>query len=74
MHLLDVIVILGEGGVQLRLHGGGLLPGLHEFLFQSIRSEHGVAESLKHIGLLLGPLSDVLHRQHTSNGYLTLKD
>jgi hypothetical protein len=51
-----------------------LLPGLHEFLFQSLRPEHGVAEALKHIGLLLGPLSDVLRRQHTSNGYSTLKD
>jgi hypothetical protein len=30
LHLLDVIVILGEGGVQLRLHGGGVLAGLHE--------------------------------------------
>jgi hypothetical protein len=29
---LDVVVILGEGGVQLRLHRGGVLPGLHELL------------------------------------------
>jgi hypothetical protein len=29
---------------------------------------------LKHVGLLAGPLCDVLHRQHMSNGYLTLKD
>jgi hypothetical protein len=27
---LDFIVILGEGAVQLRLHRGGVLPGLHE--------------------------------------------
>jgi hypothetical protein len=29
---------------------------------------------LKHAGLLAGPLHDVLHRQHISNGYSTLKD
>jgi hypothetical protein len=29
---------------------------------------------LKHAGLLAGPLCDVLHRQHTSDGYSTLKD
>jgi hypothetical protein len=29
---------------------------------------------LKHLGLLAGPLRDVLHRQHMSNGYSTLKD
>jgi hypothetical protein len=29
---------------------------------------------LKHVGLPPGPLRDVLHRQHTSNGYSTLKD
>jgi hypothetical protein len=29
---------------------------------------------LKHLGLLAGPLSDVLHRKHMSNGYSTLKD
>jgi hypothetical protein len=74
LHLLDVIVILGEGSVQFLLHGGSLLPGLHEFLFQCFRPEHCVAEALKHVGLLPGPLRDVLHRQHTSNGYSTLKD
>jgi hypothetical protein len=29
---LDVVVILGEGAIQLRLHRGGVLPGLHELL------------------------------------------
>jgi hypothetical protein len=29
---------------------------------------------LKHVGLLAGPLHDVLHRQYTSNGYSTLTD
>jgi hypothetical protein len=42
-----------------------LLLGLHEFLFQSLRPKHGVAEALKHVGLLPGPLRDVL--QHTTH-------
>jgi hypothetical protein len=29
---------------------------------------------LKHAGLLPGPLSDVLHIQHTPDGYSMLKD
>jgi hypothetical protein len=29
---------------------------------------------LKHAGLLPGPLHDVLHRQHMSNGYSTPTD
>jgi hypothetical protein len=29
-------VVLGEGGVQLCLHGGGVLPGLHKLLFQCL--------------------------------------
>jgi hypothetical protein len=37
-------VILGEGGVQLRLHGGGVLSGLHELLFQGFRPEYCVAK------------------------------
>jgi hypothetical protein len=30
---LDLVVILGEGAVQLRLHRGGVLPGLHKLFF-----------------------------------------
>jgi hypothetical protein len=51
-----------------------VLPRLHELLLQCLGPEHRVAVSLKHFRLLAGPLSDVLHRQHTSNGYSTLKD
>jgi hypothetical protein len=29
---------------------------------------------LKHIGLLAGPLHDVLHKQHMSDEYSTLED
>jgi hypothetical protein len=74
LHLLDVIVILGKGGVQLQLHRGGVLPGLHELLLQCLGPEHRVVVSLKHLGLLAALLSDVLHRKHMSNGYSTLKD
>jgi hypothetical protein len=74
LHLLDVIVVLGKGGVQLLLHGGSVLPGLHELLLQRLGLKHHVVVPLKHLRLLAGPLSDVLHRQHASNGYSTLKD
>jgi hypothetical protein len=67
-------MILGEGSVELRLHRGSVFPGLHELLFQGFLPEYCVAEPLKHLGLLVGPLRDVLHRQHMSNGYSTLKD
>jgi hypothetical protein len=33
-----------------------------------------IGEALKHAGLLAGPLYDVLHRQHKSDGYSTLMD
>jgi hypothetical protein len=32
--ILDLIVILGEGTMKLRLEHGGVLPGLDEFFFQ----------------------------------------
>jgi hypothetical protein len=33
LHILDVVVILGEGAIQLRLHHGCMLPGLHKLFF-----------------------------------------
>jgi hypothetical protein len=33
LHVLDFIMIVGEGVVQLRLHRGGVLPGLLKLLF-----------------------------------------
>jgi hypothetical protein len=42
-----------------------VLLGLHELLFQSFRPEYCVTEALKHVGLLTGPLRDVL--QHTTD-------
>jgi hypothetical protein len=66
-------MILGEGGVQLRLHRGSVLPGLHELLFQGFRLEYCVAKPLKHVGLLLGPLRDVLQRTTDINWVLNTK-
>jgi hypothetical protein len=51
-----------------------VLPGLHELVLQRLGPKHSVAVPLKHLRLQAGPLSDVLHRQYTSNGYSTLKD
>jgi hypothetical protein len=33
LHILDFIVILGEGAVKFRLLHGGVLPGLLELFF-----------------------------------------
>jgi hypothetical protein len=43
-------------------------------VLQRLRPKHRIAEALKHVGLLVGPLHDVVHRQYTSNGYSTLTD
>jgi hypothetical protein len=43
LHLLYLIMVLGESSVQLRLHHGGVLPGLIEFLLQRFRPEHCIA-------------------------------
>jgi hypothetical protein len=51
-----------------------VLPGLHELILQRLGPKHRVAVPLKHLRLQVGPLSNVLRRQHTSDGYSTLKD
>jgi hypothetical protein len=33
LHILDFVVILGEGSIKLLLQHGGVLPGLHELFF-----------------------------------------
>jgi hypothetical protein len=71
---LDVIVILGKSGVELGLHGGRVLPRLHKLIFQCLSPEHRVTKALQHVGLLAGPLHDVLHRQHKSSEYSTIED
>jgi hypothetical protein len=66
-------VVFGEGGIKLGLHGGRVLPRLHELVLQRLSPKHRVAEALKHAGLLAGSLYDVLH-SHLSDEYSTLKD
>jgi hypothetical protein len=71
---LDIIVIFGEGGIKLRLHGGRVLPRLQELILQRFNPEHRFAEALQHARLLAGPFHDVLLRQHMSNEYSTHTD
>jgi hypothetical protein len=71
---MDVIVILGKGGIELGLHGGRVLLRLQELIFQHFSREHRVAEALQHVRVLAGPLHDILHRQHMSNEYSTTED
>jgi hypothetical protein len=33
LHILDIIVIFGKGGVELGLHGGRVFPRLQELIF-----------------------------------------
>jgi hypothetical protein len=56
-----------EGGIELGLEHGGVLPGLGEFFLQCLGLEHRVAEPLKHLGLLSGLLHDILQK---GNNYL----
>jgi hypothetical protein len=67
-------MVFGEGGIKLGLYGSRVLPGLHELILQRFSPKHHLAEALKHAGLLAGSLYDVLHRQHMSDEYSTLKD
>jgi hypothetical protein len=60
LHILDFVVILGEGAIQFRLKHGGVLPGLHELFLQGLRPEHCIAIPLEHARLLSGSLRDVL--------------
>jgi hypothetical protein len=60
-------VVLGEGAIEFGLEHGGVLPGLGEFFLQCLGSEHRVAKPLEHLGLLSGPLHDILQK---GNNYL----
>jgi hypothetical protein len=40
LHVLDFVVLLGEGAIKLRLEHGGVLLGLCEFSLQCFRPEH----------------------------------
>jgi hypothetical protein len=59
---LYLVVVLGEGTIELGLKHGGVLPGLIEFLLQRFCPEHCVAIPLKHIRFLSGSLHDILHK------------
>jgi hypothetical protein len=41
-------MVFGNGGVELGLHGGRVLPRLQELIFQCFSPEHRVAEALQH--------------------------
>jgi hypothetical protein len=55
------------------LHRGSKLSGLHELLFQGFRPEYCVAEPLKHVRLLPGPLRDILQQTTDINWVLNTK-
>jgi hypothetical protein len=74
LQLLDIIVILGKGGVEIGLHGGRVLPRLQKLLFQCFSPEHRVTKALQHVGLIAGPRRNVLHRQLMSHEYSTTED
>jgi hypothetical protein len=63
LHILHLIVVLGECAIELGLEHGGLLPGLGEFFLQSLDSEHRVVEPLEHLGFLPGPPHHPAERQ-----------
>jgi hypothetical protein len=80
LHILYLVVVLGEGTIELGLQHGGVLPGLVEFFVQYFRPKHYVAIPLEHIGFLSGSLHDILHKATTitwvlnSIGIQLLKD
>jgi hypothetical protein len=61
LHVLYLVVVLGEGTIELGLQHGRVLPGLVEFLLQRFFPEHFIAIPLEHIGFLSGSLHDILH-------------
>jgi hypothetical protein len=60
LHILHLVVVLGEGAIELGLEHGGVLLGLGEVFLQSLGPEHRVAKPLEHLGFLPGPLHDIL--------------
>jgi hypothetical protein len=62
LHVLDLIVVLDEGTIKLRLEHGGVLPGLGEFFLQRFCAEHRIAISLEHLRFLSGSLHDILQQ------------
>jgi hypothetical protein len=60
LHVLDFIMVLGEGAVKLRLEHGGVLPGFREFFLQCFHPENCIAVSLEHVIFLSGFVHDLL--------------
>jgi hypothetical protein len=50
-----------------------VLPGLHKLFLYGLGPEHRVAVPLKHVGLLPGPLCDVLQQTTNVNWVLNTK-
>jgi hypothetical protein len=46
LHVLDIIVIFGKGGVELGLHGRCVLPRLQKLICKRFSPEHRIAEAL----------------------------
>jgi hypothetical protein len=65
LHVMDFIMVLGEGAVKLRLEHGGVLPVLRELSLQCFHPEHCIAISLERLGFLSGSLHDILQRAKT---------
>jgi hypothetical protein len=65
LHVLNFIMVLGEGAMKLRLEHGGVLPGLSELFLQCFRSEHCIAISLELVRFLSGSLHDILQQTTT---------
>jgi hypothetical protein len=72
LHVLDFVMVLGEGAVEFRLEHGGVLPGLREFFLQCFRPEHCVAVSLEHVRFLSGSLHDILQEITTVTRVLSI--
>jgi hypothetical protein len=62
LHVLDFIMVLGEGTIKLRLEHGRVLLGLGEFFLQCFRPEHRIAISLEHLRFLSGSVHDILQQ------------
>jgi hypothetical protein len=62
LHLLNLIVVLGEGTIKLGLQQGGVLLGLVQLFLHGLSAEHCVAIPLKHVSLLSRSLNDILHK------------
>jgi hypothetical protein len=62
LHVLYLVLVLGESTIELGLQHGRVLPGLIEFLLQRFCPEHCIAIPMEHIGFLSGSLHDILHK------------